>query len=167
MHIDSNCYLQFIMEFKLVQRIAFALLAFSISGGLEAASLPSLIQIEITKKKDECKPDKVTLNDGFISKKDVNGDGIDDYVLDYGLFRCGEITNLYCGSAGCLNQVFVSTNSTYTKAFDDNVQDLVFKKSKGRPAMYLGYHGSECGKRGSQPCGAILYWNGSKFSPAN
>lgn len=132
-----------------------------------AQSLPPMVQKAIAEQTESCKPDKVTLEKGFVTRKDVNGDGIADYVLNYGSFRCGESYVYFCGSAGCLTQVFASRDGSFVKVLDENAQDVVFKTVKGRPAMLLGLHGTACGKRGADACGATLYWNGTKFSPAN
>ena len=64
-------------------------------------------------------------------------------------------------------QVFVSSDGSFTKVIDENVQSLMFKQINGRSAMMIGLHGSACGKSGVAKCNATLYWNGSKFTPAN
>jgi hypothetical protein len=48
-------------------------------------SLPALVQTEISKACD--KPP--ALKPGFVAVKDINGDGVDDYILDYSKFQCG------------------------------------------------------------------------------
>lgn len=135
--------------------------------GSAASELPQPVQAAITAQKKACAPEKVTLKTGFVTKKDINGDGVDDFIIDYGAFQCGNSTSYFCGSAGCETQVFASSSGGYVKVLDENVQGLQFKRVKGRPAMLLGLHGTACGKRGADACGATLYWNGSKFSPAN
>lgn len=152
-------------------RIMAGLLA-SVSGMLSgmpasAEPLPIPVVAAVKENKDQCKPDKATLKDGFLTRKDVNGDGIVDYVLDYGSFQCGDNSTYLCGSAGCLTQVFASADGGFVKVLDENVQQVSFKKVKGRSAMLLGLHGSACDKVGAAPCGAVLYWNGSKFSAAH
>jgi len=136
------------------------------SAPVGAQSLPPMIQKAVSEQIEICKPEKPQIGAGFVSRKDINGDGVSDYVLDYGSFSCGG-TRLFCGSAGCLTQVFASTDGTFVKVLDENVRDLAFKTIKSRPAMLVGLHGGSCGKRGVDPCGATLYWNGSKFSPAH
>ena len=146
-------------------------LAFATVIGLNTAALaiemPVPVVSAISEAKKTCSPDVSTLRPGFITRQDVNGDGVSDFILDYGKFRCGDSDSFWCGSAGCTTQVFVSLNGTYVKALDENVQGLRFKKINGRHAMLLGLHGSSCGRAGVQACGASLYWNGSRFSPAN
>lgn len=137
------------------------------TGAVGAEAMPPIVRQAIDKESDACRPDKVTLDQGFMTRKDVNGDGVPDYVLNYGAFRCGESSTLFCGSAGCQTQVFASVGGAFAKVFDSTVQEVAFKTVKGRPALLLGLHGSECGKRGADPCGSTLYWNGTKFGPAH
>lgn len=138
------------------------------SAAAGAETLPPAVRAAIAKQSENCaKPDRVSLEKGFLTRRDVNGDGIPDYVLDYGSFKCGDTFMLYCGSAGCLTQVFASADGSYVKVLDENAQKVDFRTVKGRPAMLLGLHGSACGKRGVDACGATLYWNGSRFSPAH
>jgi hypothetical protein len=102
------------------------------SGEASAQSLPTLqslpqeVRLAIQDSVKQCGAE-VTLKWGFVVAEDVNGDGVDDYVLDYGKFVCGDIRSYFCGSGGCLTQVFVSIpNGKYVKVLDENVRDLRF-----------------------------------------
>jgi hypothetical protein len=149
--------------------IVAAVLAASTATGAIAKTkaLPAEVQAVIDDELKSC-AEKVTFKKGFLTRRDINGDGVEDFILDYGRFACGDNSILYCGSAGCLMTVFASLpNGKFAKVFDENVRSVDFKNVRGRPAMVLQLHGSSCGKIGSEPCGATLYWNGEKFSPAN
>jgi hypothetical protein len=133
-------------------------------------SLPPEVRAEIQDSVKQCGgAEKVRLKWGFVVAEDVNADGIDDYVLDYGKFVCGDTPNFFCGSAGCLTQVFASLpDGKYAKVLDENVRDLRFAyDAQGRPVMLLDLHGSACGKVGSAPCFVTLLWNGHRFSEAS
>ena len=132
-----------------------------------ARNLPAEVAAAIDESIAACKPDIAELGPAFTKRKDVNGDGVPDYILDYGEFTCGEMSGYFCGSAGCLMQVFASVDRRFPKVFDENAQDVQFKPVRGRPAMVLSLHGSACGRRGSATCTATLYWNGRSFSRAN
>jgi hypothetical protein len=149
--------------------IVAAILAVSTATGALAGTkaLPPEVQAVIDDELKSC-AEKVTFKKGFLTRRDINGDGIDDFILDYGRFACGGNSIAYCGSAGCLMTVFASLpNGKFAKVLDENVRSVDFKNVGGRPAMVLELHGSSCGKIGSQACGATLYWNGEKFSPAH
>lgn len=125
--------------------------------------LPANVQAAIAENVKAC-DGKTTFKDGFVSEKDVNGDGVTDYVLDYGHFVCDGNEGYFCGTGGCLTQVFASLrNGGYVKALDENVRDLKFRRVQGRPAMVLDLHGSACGRTGAAPCPRTLFWNGTKF----
>lgn len=131
------------------------------------SALPPVVQAEIKKAQSACEPKLPKLSPGFIIEGDVNGDGVKDYVLDYGAFRCGRQL-FFCGTAGCLTQVFASlSDGGHVKVLDENVRNIKFRLLKGRPAMILDLHGTACGKVGAAPCSATLFWNGERFRPAN
>jgi hypothetical protein len=130
------------------------------------AALPSIVQAEITEAQSSCKPERSVLLPGFIAERDINSDGVKDYILDYGKFECGGSVAGYCGTAGCLVQVFASLpGGKYVKALDENVRSIKFGIIKDRPAITLDLHGSACGKVGAAPCPKILIWNGQNFVP--
>ena len=130
--------------------------------------LPPVVTAAIAEAQRACEPESHKLEPNFITEKDVNGDKVKDYILDYDKFKCGDEPNFFCGTAGCLMQVFVSVDDgEYTRTLDQNIRHLQFKRVKGRPAMLLSLHGSACGRVGAAPCKATLYWNGATFSPAN
>ena len=132
-----------------------------------AAPLPPEVQASVNELLSDCK-EKPAFTKGFVTRRDINGDGIEDYILDLGHFICGDNSTLYCGSAGCTTTVFASLpGGKYTKVLDDNVRGLQFKTLGGMPAMLLGLHGSACGKVGAEPCGETLYWNGTACTPAH
>jgi hypothetical protein len=141
--------------------------AISATQAKAAQPLPPEVQSSIDEAMKDC-DEKVRFEKGFLTRRDINGDGIEDFILDYGHFACGASRNTYCGSAGCSTEVFASlSGGKFTKVLDENVRGIEFKTVRGRPAMLLELHGSACGKVGSAPCSATLYWNGEKFSPAN
>ena len=59
--------------------------AFSI-GAAMAEDLPPAVQKAIAENKRGCKT--VAIEKGFITRKDINGDGRPDFVLDYESFTC-------------------------------------------------------------------------------
>ena len=141
--------------------------AISATQAKAAQPLPHEVQSAIDEAIKGC-DETVKFGKGFLTRRDINGDGIDDFILDYEHFACGASVSLYCGSAGCLTQVFASlSGGKFAKVLDENVRGIKFKTVRGRPAMLLELHGSSCGKPGAAPCSATLYWNGEKFSPAN
>lgn len=148
-------------------RIAAALVAVSCLLAATAArsqGLPPVAQAALAEQKAVCAPEKVSLDRGFETRRDINGDGVPDIILDYGAFRCGDSVSFFCGTAGCTQQVFASLpGGGYVKVLDDNVRDIAFRTIKGRPAMVLAGHGSACGRSGAENCATTLFWNGRTF----
>ena len=150
-----------------------ALISFVVANQAEAwaqslptiQSLPQEVQAAIQESVKECGTEKVVLKWGFIVAEDVNDDGVDDYILDYGKFVCGDTQTYFCGSAGYLRQVFVSSpNGKYVEVLNENVRELRFAfDAQGRPEMLLDLHGSACGRSGAAPCSVTRLWNGYKF----
>jgi hypothetical protein len=129
-------------------------------------SLPKEVVQAVKKSRSVCESWKRL--PGFITRKDINGDGIKDFILDYEKIECDDSASAWCGSAGCLTQVFASLpDGRSVEVLNTNVRALKFSKVNGRPAMVLDLHGTECGRAGAAPCGEKLYWNGYTFSPAN
>lgn len=137
------------------------------SQAVAASALPPIVEAQVEGDVRDCATHDAKFEKGFMTRKDINGDGKEDYILDYGHFVCGGISTTFCGSAGCTTTAYASSGSGYVKVLDENVRGLEFRTIGGRPAMLLGLHGSACGKVGAAACGATLYWNGEKFSPAH
>ena len=132
----------------------------------QPGDLPKEVQAAIDDNKKTC-GEAVKLNPAFISEKDVNGDGVKDYVLDYGEFECDGSASFFCGTGGCLTQVFASLpDGGYVKVLDQNVRDIKFRNVRGRPAIVLDLHGSACGKVGAAACRRTLVWDGKTFKRA-
>ena len=133
---------------------------------IAAGALPPPVEARVEQDAKDCDSHDAKYEKGFMTRKDINGDGKEDYVLDYGHFSCGGSHN-FCGSGGCSMAIYASHAGGYMLAMDDLVRDYQFKTIGGRPALVLRLHGSACGKAGSAACGETLYWNGDKFSPAH
>ena len=150
-----------------LQLAAILLVAFACTAlAQQSPPLPKDVQAAIDEAKKDC-GERVSLKPKFVTTRDVNGDGKPDYVLDYGHFQCGDMVTFFCGSGGCLTQVFASLpDGSYVKAWDDNVRAMRFAKVKGKPGMILDLHGSACNKVGAAPCPKTLVWDGRTFSSA-
>ena len=143
--------------------LSIAAFAFSIAAAM-AEDLPPVVQKAIAENKRDCKT--VALEKGFITRKDINGDGRTDFVLDYDYFICDGNPRAFCGSIGCATQVFASLpNGTYAKVVDENVRRIDFRQVEGRPAIVVGLAGDAdpCRKDPTEVCEVVKAWNGSAF----
>lgn len=125
------------------------------------------VEEEVEEAYADCK-EKPEVDSQFLSRRDINGDNVEDYVLDYSHFECGSEPSKYCGTGGCLTSIYASLEKgDPVRVWHDQLLGLKFARVKRRPAMILQLHGSICGGSGPDLCREILYWNGSQFSPAN
>ena len=56
--------------------IGVSLIALQPSLSAHAQTYPSVVQAEIRDAMDSCKPEKIKLPKDFVTRKDVNGDGV-------------------------------------------------------------------------------------------
>ncbi len=140
------------------------LLAMVVGAGVSAQSdLPAVARAAIEANGKECNG-KVKLLPGFITRRDLNGDGVVDYWMDYEHFQCGDSMSMFCGTGGCVQQVVVSMrDGSYKLVFEENVRQMRFEIVKGRPAMLVDFHGSVCNKVGAAPCPKTFFWDGTSF----
>lgn len=133
------------------------------------SNLPKIVQDAIDENKKQCEDgEKPAVTQGFLTLKDINGDGKPDYILDYEHFQCGEFVTRFCGTGGCLTEIFASDgDGGYSPVWNENALRIRFTTIKKRPAMRIDLHGSACGRFGPEACAMTLYWNGNKFHPAN
>ena len=132
------------------------------------SAVPPEVKSSIKEKREACEPAHEEIEPGFITRQDVNGDHVDDYILDYGKFICGVDQSFFCGTEGCLTEVFVSLpDGTFKQVLSENVREIRFARINGLPAMILDLHGSYCGKVGAARCDKTLYWNGREFTSAH
>jgi hypothetical protein len=147
--------------------LSIALVAVVSSAG-QAQDLPDEVAAAVKTAQAECTAGKVTTGKGFITRRDVNGDKEADFLVDYEHARCEEFVSLFCGTGGCLIQVFASIgDGKYVAVMDRNAYGVKFARRRGLPAMIQHLHGSHCGRSGGgSGCEAVTYWNGEAFTPA-
>ncbi len=147
--------------------VGVSLIALQPSLSAHAQTYPSVVQAEIREATDSCKPEKIELPKDFVTRKDVNGDGVPDFIVDWAHVRCKDGTRPSCGSLGCAVTVYVSLqNGTYTKALSNTVHYYSFRRINGRPAVVLGFSGdyTSCHKDPTSICKITAYWNGKEFT---
>jgi len=98
------------------------------------------------------------LDDDFArNDADLNGDGINDWIIDWGSVVCDGSHTAWSGSLGSSTQVLISTKPNKWKVrFDQYVQDLKVVTQKGKTVLSIGLHGSACGKKGTFECSKIV-----------
>lgn len=132
-------------------------------------NLPKIVTDAMETNLKECEAgEKPLYKPGFLTIRDINGDGKPDYILNYDHFQCGERVSIFCGTGGCQTEIFASEEDKgYVPVWNKLARKVTFLTLNKRPAMRIELHGSLCGRNGGERCAMTLYWNGSEFHPAN
>lgn len=78
--------------------------------------------------------------DGFMTERDLNGDGQDDHAMNLHLLDCANAPGFFCGSAGCPVRVWTSGPQGHTVAWSGYAQEIVWDG----PVMVAYLHGQMC-----------------------
>lgn len=92
----------------------------------------------------------------MFSRIDVNGDGVPDWRVDY---EKAANASLFCGTGGCLQQVYVSRKGGYVLAFSRTAGTFALSRAKGERVLDLDFHGSVCGGAGVDECKRRYAWD--------
>jgi len=121
--------------------------------------LPSNVAASIADARKDC--DLKSIPPAAIKSIELNGDGIDDYIIDYGAMGC----HSYCGSAGCLHEIWVSKDAGFVQSLSTNIQAINrVEPQKAGSDIVVAMHGSSCQQPGSQTCYFRLHWDKSKLT---
>lgn len=89
----------------------------------------------------------------MLTVHDLNGDGSEDWIVDYKKFICLGTINPFCGTGGCSLQIFLSsTGSSWTLAFDEVLHRYKFTLVNGKRTMKVQFGGAACNKTNSRAC---------------
>lgn len=84
---------------------------------------------------------------------DLDGNGGEDWILDYAEQDCKGGPSPFCGSAGCVLQIYLwQSGSHWELVFDHNVEAWKRLRIGGKPGLSVSFHGSVCNRPGIQRC---------------
>ncbi|WP_425091182.1 hypothetical protein [Tropicimonas sp. S265A] len=91
------------------------------------------------------------VSDDLVSKPDLNGDGREDLVVNWGALGCTTgAMSPYCGSAGCVHGLFVALETGgYKELLETNIRGY---EAQTMPVITLHLHGGSCGGVGADRC---------------
>jgi hypothetical protein len=91
------------------------------------------IEAEIADAVQSCKNQEGTPNaDAVLSVNDVNGDGGEDWIVDYAKFSCKDGINEMCDDDGCTLRIYLWNGAAaWNLAFDETVKSYKFAKHGG------------------------------------
>lgn len=128
----------------------FALGLALLGGASPPASLVASVR-EATKDDVDAPRDAVKL----FRKVDINGDGLQDWRVDYSERMA------WCGTGGCRQQLYLARpDGTYALVFDAQARgEFRLRKTRDGHRLDLEVHGSVCGKAGVEECLRSFLWN--------
>jgi hypothetical protein len=130
--------------------------AFSIvaSSSCYAAMEPDNVAAVVNQAAAECRKAGGRPNtEAMLTVDDLNGDGGEDWIIDFSKLRCAGSPNPFCGSGGCSLQIFLwSSGSTWRSVFDELVQQYRLTRIQGRRGIELTLRGKACGRTSAQTC---------------
>jgi len=93
-----------------------------------------------------------------IESADINGDGIEDYAVNFTNFGPA-----WCGTGGCRYQLWAGRrNGPPVRVFDRQMRELSIVRRGERIVYVFDFHGSECGGFGSELCPGGFAWSAKK-----
>jgi len=151
--------------------LAAILMALLPTGIARSAQEPDVVAKEVRDAEEQCRADggRPLKRPNFMRVEDLNGDGGEDWVLDFSKFECAGTLppQPFCGSGGCSLSIYLwAGGSTWQKALDETVQTFRFVKQNGRPALRVELGGSACGKVNARSCPQTFVFEGAKLVPA-
>lgn len=99
----------------------------------------------------ECKDlgGRLEMVGGFERAEDLDGDGRDDLIIEYGGAPCTTALSLHCGSGGCVSDIYMARDRGYVRAWSDVVRDVLNEEGTG---VAISVHGSACDLAGVESC---------------
>lgn len=99
----------------------------------------------------------LTVESDALSLVDLDGDGIEDALLDSSKFICSSALSMYCGTGGCNLTAYVAGQAVdfLSKGWS------VAANADGKPELSIGVHWSECDYQAG--CTESFVWDGVAF----
>jgi hypothetical protein len=135
--------------------LAAAAAVILLAGPARPAEPPDVVRKALAEARADCiqfggKPGRT---DAIASVEDLDGDGGEDWILDFSKFECAGIPPPFCGSGGCSLQIFLfQGGGRWQQVFDDVVRGFRRVRVGGRAGLQISFHGSVCNRPGYQPC---------------
>ena len=102
-----------------------------------------------------------------VRRVDFNGDGIKDYIVDFGKTTCGgDITGGFCGSGGCTVDFLVTLpNGRLRSVFVDQVLGYEILRGRPRKVRFFIHHAICAHKPDDNGCSKVVRIGYRQFTP--
>lgn len=92
-------------------------------------------------------------SEALLSMEDVNGDGGEDWIVDFAKLKCEGGINPLCGGGGCTLQIyFWDGEASWDLKFEDLVKSYKFGKTGDKPVLHVTTPGTPCNKPVDETC---------------
>jgi hypothetical protein len=112
------------------------------SGQQDFVNYPTGVRRALVAADESCRRaggTRVTLTVNAVRRLDLNGDGRDDYIVDFHETECGGRASFFCGTGGCDLLILVAQRGgALRKIFDDRVRGYEILSGRG-PAKSASY----------------------------
>jgi hypothetical protein len=126
------------------------------SGQQDFVNYPTEIRRALVVADEACRRaggSRVTLSVNAVRKLDLNGDGRDDYIVDFHEAECVGRASFFCGTGGCDLLILVALRGgALRKVFDNRVREYKVLSGRGPSKFRFVWHGSYCGSHGNPSC---------------
>lgn len=110
----------------------------------------------------QCK--QVSFGPDFITRLDINNDGIIDAFSNHGLLECDGVKGETCDDEGCLYNFYVQVKEGgYLMIATARIYGYEFVKRYGNMVFVLKMHPKYCERTDSVPCEMTVRVRGTKF----
>jgi hypothetical protein len=83
---------------------------------------------------------------------DLNGDGGNDWLVDFAKLKCEGADNPGCNPNGCMLQLYFWNGDDWDLVFEDFAKSYKFSKSGNANVMHVTTSGIPCNKPADQTC---------------
>ena len=134
-----------------------------------AAMEPDIVLAEVRKAEQQCREMDGRPHKGpnFLRVQDLNGDGGEDWVLDFAKMDCAGAPHPFCGSGGCSLQIyFWAGGGRWSLVLDELVQAYRFTGSGTARRLRVKLGGSACGRVNAASCDRTYRLERARVVPA-
>jgi hypothetical protein len=120
----------------------------------KAAVPPDNVAAAVAEAEQACKQlNGIPNTEAVLTVDDLNGDGGEDWIVDFGKMKCEGGSNPLCGGGGCTLQIyFWDGDVAWDIVFEDLVKTYKFSKSGGKHLLHVTTPGTPCNKPAEETC---------------
>ena len=155
--------------FPLLRLAAVAALCTSVGAApVRAAEPPDNVTAALAEAAQACKGLGGKRNtDAVLRVEDLNGDGGEDWIVDYAKLKCEGAVDPLCDSDGCTLQIFLWDGATaWNLAYEETVRSFKLTKNGGKRVLKVKLAGSACDRPSAQSCTHIYRLEPTAIVPA-